>query len=71
MEGWREEEGGTIWWWILQLLIVMPFPMILVSHVGVLMVGAVSQTLTDGSTPIIGKDSLSRMHSFLHMPGEY
>jgi hypothetical protein len=49
-----KEEGGAIGWWILQLLIVVPFPVVLVSHVGVLMMGAVSQTLADGSVPAIG-----------------
>lgn len=50
----RTDGGGAIGWWILQLLIVVPVPVILLSHVGVLMMGAMSQTLADGSSPVIG-----------------
>jgi hypothetical protein len=52
--GHRTDDGGAIGWWILQLLIVVPVPVILLSHVGVLMMGAMSQTLADGSSPVIG-----------------
>lgn len=49
------EEGGAIGWWILQLLIIVPVPAILVSHIAVLLMGALNQTLADGSSPITGK----------------
>jgi hypothetical protein len=44
------------WWcWIVQLLLVVPIPVILVSHIAVFIMGALSQTLADGSSPIIGE----------------
>jgi hypothetical protein len=50
-----QKEGGAIGWWILQLLIVVPVPVILASHIAVLVVGAMSQTLSDGDSPAISK----------------
>lgn len=49
------EDGGALIWWILQLAIVVPVPLILVSHIAVVMMGALCQTLADGSSPIIGE----------------
>lgn len=49
-----DEDDCAIGWWILQLLFVVPAPVILVSHVGVFTMGALSQTLADGSDPAIG-----------------
>lgn len=43
------------WCWIVQLLFVVPVPVILVSHIAVFTMGALSQTLADGSSPAIGK----------------
>jgi hypothetical protein len=53
-----EQGGGAIGWWILQLLIVVPVPAVLMSHIWLLMMDGVSQTLSDGSNPIIGNISL-------------
>ena len=52
-----QKEGGAIGWWILQLLIVVPVPVILASHIAVLVVGAMSQTLSDGGSPAISEVS--------------
>lgn len=46
----KEEVG----WWILQMLLVVPFPLVLISQVGLLLMGALSQTLIDGSSAITG-----------------
>ncbi|KAK0456080.1 putative zinc metalloprotease [Armillaria borealis] len=45
-----QEETGAIGWWILQMLIVVSVPVILVSHIAVIMLSAMSQTLSDGSS---------------------
>jgi hypothetical protein len=42
----------------LQLLIVVPVPVILVVHIGVLLLAALAQTLSDGSSPTMGEDLL-------------
>jgi hypothetical protein len=54
----QHAEGGAIGWWILQLLIVVPAPAILMTHIGVMMIASMSQTLSDGSSPAIGKGYL-------------
>lgn len=49
------ENGGALLWWILQLVIVVPVPLILISHIAVVLMGALCQTLADGSSPITGE----------------
>lgn len=49
-----DEEHGAIGWWIVQMAVVVPAPVILVAHVGVFAMAALSQTLADGSSPEFG-----------------
>lgn len=51
----KREESGAIIWWLLQLLVVVPLPVILVSHIGVLLIAAMSQTLADGNSAVVGQ----------------
>lgn len=44
------EDSGAIGWWILQLLVVVPIPIALVAHIAVILLGALPQTLADGSS---------------------
>lgn len=53
------EGQGAIGWWILQLLLVVPFPVILVFHISVILLGATNQTLTDGNSPASSKSTLN------------
>lgn len=53
------EGQGAIGWWILQLLLVVPLPVILVFHISVMILGATNQTLTDGNSPALSKSTLS------------
>ena len=53
-----DEGQGAIGWWILQLLLVVPFPVILVFHISVMLLGSMSQTLTDGNSAAFSKSSL-------------
>ena len=48
------EETGAIGWWILQMLILVPFPLILLSHISTMLISATAQTLTDGNSPTTG-----------------
>jgi hypothetical protein len=50
----KKDEGGAIGWWILQVLVMVPVPVILVLHITVLLLGASPQTLADGNSPAIG-----------------
>lgn len=50
-----EDGSGALIWWILQLALIVPLPLILVSHIAVVSMGALCQTLADGSSPIIGE----------------
>lgn len=50
-----QEDGGALIWWILQLVIIVPVPLILVSHIAVVLMGALCQTLADGSSPVVGE----------------
>lgn len=49
------EEQGAIGWWIAQLLVVVPLPVILLSHIAVILLFAMNQTLTDGTSPYGGE----------------
>lgn len=51
----KSEESGAIGWWILQFLAVVPLPVILFSHIGIILLGALPQTLADGSSATVGK----------------
>lgn len=53
------EGQGAIGWWILQLLLVVPLPVILVFHISVIVLGASNQTLTDGNSAASSKFTLS------------
>ncbi|KAJ7461532.1 putative zinc metalloprotease [Mycena latifolia] len=44
------EESGAIGWWILQLILAVSVPVTLVGHIAVLLLGALAQTLSDGSS---------------------
>lgn len=52
-----DEEQGAIGWWIAQLLVVVPLPVILVSHIAIILLFAMNQTLTDGTSPYAGEYS--------------
>ena len=54
-----DEGHGAIGWWILQLLLVVPFPVILVFHISVTFLGAANQTLIDGNSPAFSKSPLN------------
>ncbi|KAG2109315.1 uncharacterized protein F5147DRAFT_798447 [Suillus discolor] len=45
------EEQSTIGWWIAQLLVVVPLPVILMSHIAVILLLAMNQTRIDGASP--------------------
>ncbi|KAJ8697185.1 hypothetical protein PTI98_006984 [Pleurotus ostreatus] len=50
----KSEENGAVGWWILQFLAVVPLPVILFSHIGIILLGALPQTLADGSSATVG-----------------
>lgn len=41
-------------WWIVQMLIVVPIPVMLVAHIGVILVDSMAQTLADGGSAALG-----------------
>ena len=49
-KGWR-----TVGCWILQLVVSVPFPVILFFHVAVMLLGGQNQTLADGINPASGE----------------
>ena len=49
------KEQGAIGWWIAQLLVVIPLPVILASHIMVIILLGMNQTLTDGGSPYLGE----------------
>ncbi|KAH7883336.1 hypothetical protein F5I97DRAFT_1904225 [Phlebopus sp. FC_14] len=62
------EEQGAIGWWILQLLVVVPFPTILVLHIAIMMIGAMNQALTDGNNPVAIYSAISVLALFAILP---
>lgn len=56
------EETGAIGWWLIQMLVVVPVPLILLLHIAVMLIGAMPQTLADGNSPVTGR--LVQSHNF-------
>ena len=47
-------EGENQSFWILGYLLLVPFPVILVTQMGTMLLGALPQTLADGSSSLLG-----------------
>ncbi|KIJ15630.1 hypothetical protein PAXINDRAFT_176502 [Paxillus involutus ATCC 200175] len=62
------EEQGAIGWWILQLLLVVPLPVILIFHIAIQLLGAMNQTLTDGNDPTSLYTLVSILALFIVLP---
>lgn len=46
---------GAVNWWALQFLLVVPIPAVLAAHIANILMDALSQTLSDGSSKTFGK----------------
>ncbi|KAF8899041.1 hypothetical protein BD779DRAFT_1666782 [Infundibulicybe gibba] len=55
-------------WWSVQMLLAVPVPVILVMHVTVILLGALPQTLADGSPAVIVYAALSLLAVLLTLP---
>ena len=49
------ESIAETWWWIPQFIVSVPVPVILFSHVTMLLLDAMPQTLSDGSSIVLGQ----------------
>jgi hypothetical protein len=49
------EGRDAIGWWILQILLVVPFPVILLTHILVLLIDSMGQSVIDGGPVWLGK----------------
>jgi hypothetical protein len=49
------QEGEHYAFWILEYLLLVPFPVILVAETAIMLLGALPQTLADGSSSLLGK----------------
>ncbi|KAJ7749539.1 hypothetical protein DFH07DRAFT_828727 [Mycena maculata] len=63
-----KEESGAIGWWILQLVLAVSVPVTLVGHIAVLLIGAMAQTLTDGSRVVTVYAAISLLVFMLVLP---
>ncbi|KAJ7633001.1 hypothetical protein FB45DRAFT_792335 [Roridomyces roridus] len=63
-----KEENGAIGWWILQLVIAVTVPVTLLGHILVLLAGAMTQTLSDGSSPLNVYAALSILVFMMVLP---
>ena len=48
-------QGDEITWWIAQMILGVPIPALLIYEITVLLLGALPQTLIDGSSASTGK----------------
>lgn len=48
-------ETGALGWWIAQMLITTVIPLVLFSHIGIMLLGALTQTLPDPGSPVAGR----------------
>lgn len=51
------QEGEHYGFWILEYMILVPFPVILVTQTAMMLLGALPQTLADGSSALLGKQA--------------
>lgn len=58
------DERSSYGWWIIQLLLVVPVPITLLTHILLLLVDSLSQTLSDGNNPVIGSSTLTLLSGF-------
>lgn len=49
------DESNELGLWFIQFLLAVPFPLILISQVGVMLVSSLNQTLVDGSSATVGE----------------
>ncbi|KAK0465552.1 putative zinc metalloprotease [Desarmillaria tabescens] len=63
-----QEETGAIGWWILQMLIVVPVPVISVAHIAVIMLSAMPQTLSDGSSAVTVYAAVASLACLMVLP---
>ncbi|KAF9463513.1 hypothetical protein BDZ94DRAFT_1321670 [Collybia nuda] len=61
-------EGGAIGWWIVQMLLVVPIPVILISHIGIMFIGSMAQTLGDGGGVAVLYTPLAALTFLLLLP---
>lgn len=59
----EEEEEEAVGWWILEMLIIVPFPVILLSHILVMVVDGMGQSVIDGGPVWVGQSPVS--HTYL------
>lgn len=50
----KKTEEGAIGWWIPQVLVATTLPVVIVTHIGIMLLGALSQTLPDPGSPVTG-----------------
>lgn len=51
----RDIQGRGKAFWIMQYLLLVPYPVILVTQLAMLVLGALPQTLADGNPALLGK----------------
>jgi len=47
-------EADVVAWWIVQMLLVVPFPVILLAHILVMLIDATGQSVADGGSLWVG-----------------
>jgi hypothetical protein len=50
----KNDNGDELLWWFAQMLLVVPFPLLLISQIALLLLDSLAQTLIDGSSPATG-----------------
>ncbi|KAJ7217125.1 putative zinc metalloprotease [Mycena pura] len=63
-----QDESGAIGWWIVQLILAVAVPITLVAHIGVVLIGALAQTLSDGSSAATVYQAVSLVAFMLVLP---
>ncbi|EIW82238.1 hypothetical protein CONPUDRAFT_54548 [Coniophora puteana RWD-64-598 SS2] len=63
-----EDDTGTIGWWILQMLVLVPLPVILMVHVAIILMYSMNQILTDGLPPYTVYAPIATFALFIVLP---
>lgn len=60
---------GSCWLWSLKILLCVPVPVCLITQIGIVVLNALSQTLPDGSSAMLGKPDTFKLCMYMHSCG--
>ncbi|OCH89411.1 Zn-dependent exopeptidase [Obba rivulosa] len=63
-----EPDSEEYGWWIVQLLLLVPIPAVLLFQIELILLGALNNTLVDGSSPVVAYAGLAALSFMIFLP---